>query len=267
MTFREVKPYLGRGRNHLLSSQVEFIKGVPERAEFELMREHPDVFIKTEILTDDEMALIPERRKGFVYAKMPLAEPLNPADGPYAILPALDKLQLLWKIEEDENDRWADLLTLHLIGISPFGATHTAKLVKLVQWLARTRSGQYTNTRIHGDPTLANLVVLHGEWHWVDPLRRNYIPHDPHVDLGKIFQSGCGYEQHIGSNYSQDLDLNYRFMQYVADHLKLDYYTGLVWMIIHYVRLIRYQKEEQTKKNVIEFLEKLFATVVNDVRL
>lgn len=101
-----------------------------------------------------------------------------------------------------------------------------------------------TDRCIHGDPTLANLVfdsrLPHTRWRWIDPLTRPYIPGDPLVDLGKLYQSCLGYERVLAGLEPERDDA---LIEGLAEQLGLCEYHGLVWCAIHLVRLIPYQAE------------------------
>ena len=102
--------------------------------------------------------------------------------------------------------------------------------------------------KIHGDPTLANLVVGPDGPRWIDPLNRPYIPGDPHVDLGKLYQSCMGYEQVLQGTWPPSI--NKGLMRCLADTLNLSATLGLVWCKVHFIRLLPYQYDDQRSKMI-----------------
>lgn len=114
------------------------------------------------------------------------------------------------------------------------------KTIKLVQMIGDRRDEHKPYVTIHGDPTLANLLRRpDGGMCWIDPLQRNYIPGDPHVDLGKLYQSCVGYEHFLTSGKPLS-DFTW-LMGGLANQYNLSLVTGVMWLAIHLVRLLPYQ--------------------------
>ena len=82
---------------------------------------------------------------------------------------------------------------------SDSGAFHIAEVIPLV-YPEEPEDGYRL---IHGDPTLANLMIRsNGEWVLTDPMPRltyrQEIPNRVEVDLGKLLQSAVGWERMLG---------------------------------------------------------------------
>jgi len=101
--------------------------------------------------------------------------------------------------------------------------------------------------QIHGDATLANILQDPNDstgqtWRWIDPLERQYIPGDPLVDLGKMFQSCWGYERKLFSP-KEELMCNmihaYDLLSDIGCSHKLE--SVMHWCFIHMIRLLPYQ--------------------------
>ena len=118
---------------------------------------------------------------------------------------------------------------------------------------------------IHGDPTLANTVWENtGKPRLIDPVYRPYIPSDPHVDLGKIFQSLIGWELMLLEHWRgiHELDrLPPRLIDcgYIAKTLGLDYRLGFSWCVVHLMRAGLRAKDENMLGRIIRLLEVAYA--------
>lgn len=114
---------------------------------------------------------------------------------------------------------------------------------------------------IHGDPTLSNTVWTSDKKpKLVDPTYRPYIPSDPHVDLGKIFQSLIGWEtmlwNHHNGIYTLDrgrpmLDI----AQSIARRTSLDYGLGMAWCVIHLLRGAIRALDDRMQTHIIHLLQ------------
>lgn len=138
-----------------------------------------------------------------------------------------------WKAEPHPN--WKDLLRAHLDAIFPH-----------FNWkiILSALPDTVNEVKIHGDATVANMLYVDTlGWRWCDPLDRPYVPGDPHVDLGKMFQSLLGYEA-ILLGQQTEVKLDAKSALNLSLNLGLNYTVGLAWCYIHVARLLRYQRPE-----------------------
>jgi len=97
---------------------------------------------------------------------------------------------------------------------------------------------------IHGDPTASNLVATSRGLRWIDPIWRDYIPGDPHVDLGKAYQSILGYENVLrGAERLATFEEKAADIYRMASVLDLEPALGMRWCMIHMLRLLPYQTD------------------------
>lgn len=94
----------------------------------------------------------------------------------------------------------------------------------------------YGYSLIHGDPTLANLMVRDDRYVITDPMPRleyrKEIPNRIEVDVGKLMQSAAGWEYMLGCEggmFGQHGVVMRRFPQYTRG--------GLLWCAIHLARV------------------------------
>jgi len=98
--------------------------------------------------------------------------------------------------------------------------------------------------RIHGDPTVENVMQRDGRVVLIDPLPANeYIPPIVAVDVGKMLQSVFGYEEHLRPD-EPGLDLDDRMS--IAKGLtgtftRNDELVARYFFCAHIARLIPYQ--------------------------
>jgi hypothetical protein len=96
---------------------------------------------------------------------------------------------------------------------------------------------------IHGDPTVANIMLRDFEFVIIDPIPPvGKIPSYKEVDLAKIMQSALGYEYNFNKEYERSVDTwiidvilsysNYR------EEAKVWFWTG-----IHCLRILPYDKK------------------------
>jgi len=171
-----------------------------------------------------------------------------------ALMAGADKLKLLWQQPVSQLDHigWRGRLHAHLRKIQQRFPQYVPKGIEL---LAQHLPDTARHVHIHGDPTLANLIHNeHDEWFWIDPLHRDFIPGDPHVDLGKMMQSCMGYEDVLVGRVPSRIDRE--LAKQLAFHCNLDITLGYQWLKIHIVRLIPYQEERVQKyyRDVLELL-------------
>jgi hypothetical protein len=205
--------------------------------EAEYMRRFPDVFVRVTSIcsngTDD-----------LVSYSMVEGIPATWDELDVALPRAAERLSKLWEHAGRTVPNWRPELFTHLVNIC------RAQELQLTQdqlrWLVREADhhGLKVDRCIHGDPTLANLIydsrLPHSCWRWIDPLTRPYIPGDPLVDLGKLYQSCLGYERVLAGLEPQRDDA---LIEGLAEQLGLCEFHGLVWTAIHLIRLIPYQRE------------------------
>jgi hypothetical protein len=211
---------LGRGHSHLSFSPFTVTKRVANAWEPLYMRRFPDVFVEVQDI------------KYLSFTMRRLREP-DYADVS-VLLEAARSLKTLWNTPwSGSKKEWRELLRTHLIHINVISDAQVDALI------AKLPDVKYP-VLIHGDPTLANLLqgIASNEYYWIDPLLRSYIPGDPHVDLGKMFQSCMGYEAILLGREPVSHDT---FMHDLADRFDLDHDLGLTWCAVHFVRLIPYQ--------------------------
>lgn len=233
--------HLGRGGHSIQFLNGRVIKtGVPHEEPL-FMEAHPDVFVPVLQIYACNAA-----HTKYEYV-MPAFEQPNPQLFlSEAMMSGLDKLRMLWERQPHKSlshiadkTHWRRQLLNHVGGIIsqhsvvvPDGIfQHVWRLPNPQRWVA-----------IHGDPTYANIVrhPISQDWRWLDPLNRPYIPDDPHVDLGKLFQSCGGYESII-TGEQKTVKNNTELMRHLARRAGLSLEVGLMWYVVHIVRLLPYQ--------------------------
>lgn len=183
---------------------------------------HPDVFINVSDVRS---------RGTLVEYDMPR---LVQCELPELLLDASQLLPKLWERRTVGYGGWRLHLRLRLENI--VGVVAAAELVSALPSVTH-------HVSIHGDPTMANLLLYsQGErrFAWIDPLLRQFIPGDPHVDLGKLFQSCWGYERCLASRKEQPR-FDRGLARELAWGLNLDYDLGWHWCKVHTARLLPYQ--------------------------
>jgi hypothetical protein len=195
------------------------------------MRRHRHVFIP--ILWNDG-----DRRTSGLTTRyaMPIGAPSRPDQLEEALSCGAEKLRDMWGESRMGSSTWQSLLHAHLhqqIEKHKLDVDFQ-KLSVILHAVCMTRG----LVEIHGDPTLANIVSDGKSWWWIDPLDRPYIPGDPHVDLGKMFQSCLGYENML---LNQPREEHPEVMRQLAKQCGLSYELGRLWCYIHIVRFLPYQ--------------------------
>ncbi len=149
----------------------------------------------------------------------------------------------VWTKPANKKPEWKLLLSQHLHG------TYQLYTFAFPEKLIDVTLDSLTSDAccaIHGDPTAANIlkdnIVKHypRRWRWIDPLDRPYIPNDPHVDLGKMFQSCWGYERILVDETFKG-NFNYELAFELTTLTTLNYKRAWLWHIIHLIRLLPYQ--------------------------
>jgi hypothetical protein len=161
-----------------------------------------------------------------------------------ALTAGLNGLQWMWKhvYPADRTPHWRDLLLQHLrkkvkermLEVRP----------ELIAELVARLSPSPIHRCIHGDSTLANILRMPGEirlWFWIDPLACPYIPNDPRVDLGKLFQSCYDYERVLAGLNEPVFDE--KLAKKLATSAYMSFKDGWNWMLVHLIRLLPYQDE------------------------
>lgn len=230
--------YLGRGHSQLTFHDTTVEKIAPW-SEASMMRLYPDVFV--EVLKIETEAL------GTVKMTMPrLNVPVPGVDTRTGLLAGLERLRALWALPD---------ISLNILGLNWRTRLHTHLTERVTKYhleiplgkvdsLVRKLPDVKQHVVVHGDPTLANIIhdVSTDRWWWIDPLIRLYIPGDPHVDLGKMFQSCWGYEEILTSKTAiprWDASLALELTKASG----LDMQIGKQWCLIHLIRLLPYQDE------------------------
>lgn len=233
--------HLGRGGNSVILDGLTARKKVVGTWEPEYMQRHRDVFVQ--VISVSEFG---EGRCGPIEFSMVEGQGATHEDLRDALPKAASLLKQLWQYAWPEhNPDWKRALYDHLLEVTQ---RQDLQLTKLdLAWLVRQADHHQLKMGrcIHGDPTLANLVydarLPHSRWRWIDPLTRPYIPGDPLVDLGKLYQSCLGYERVLAGLEPERDDA---LIESLAEQLGLCEYHGLVWTAIHLIRLIPYQREQ-----------------------
>lgn len=247
--------YLGRSGSTVTLLHDTVIK-VADYREPCFMAEHPDVFV-----TIQKIEHHPDGFSDKVIYTMPrLHEPDVHHDLKDALNGGVKRLKRLWNIIANHKVDWRQQLLAHLevVVLQHELKINTQKLYEIVQRLPEIDRPRL----IHGDPTLANIVYcasmnsVERGWLWIDPLERAYIPNDPHVDLGKLFQSCFEYELVLLGNNNPTFHNVLSFE--LADRADLDWQFGMLWCMVHIVRLLPYQEPR---------VRMIFERVFNDVQV
>lgn len=105
-----------------------------------------------------------------------------------------------------------------------------------------------TRVRIHGDPTFENVMMRGREYVLIDPLPA--VPHAPDllaVDLGKLLQSSCGYEDVI-----LGVDPQLTFTDWIDEFNEDERFAAITFGLIHVVRLLRYLPSDEMRHRMTE---------------
>lgn len=245
-----IMPYLGRGGSAITILEDKVIK-VAMAWEPGFMAEHPMVFVPI-IGVEHHPSGNPNQ---VIYAMPRLIEPNVEADLTVALTAGLQRLRTLWLKPAPLKPNWRSYLAAHLEAVvvqNKLGVN-----IRKLDDVIRRLPDETHPCEIHGDPTLANILKNEeGEWWWIDPMSRRYIPNDPHVDLGKLFQSCFEYERVLLGETNPTFHHLLSFD--LADRANLDWQTGMLWCLIHMVRLLPYQ---ETK------VSDIYTAVFNDVKI
>lgn len=251
----------GRSGNAVIVDGGSARKTVTGNWEPTFMWEHPDVFVQ--VIGVSEF----QGPTGPVEYSMVECVPADHTEIRDALPKAASLLKRLWDQPwAAHNPRWQAPLAQRLKVIC---ATEGVQLRdKDVDWLVREADHHqlHTGRLIHGDATLANLVydgrLPFERWRWIDPLTRPFVPGDPLVDLGKMYQSCLGYERVLaGLEPERDDDL----IEGLAHQTNLCEFHGLVWATVHIIRLIPYQHTKD-KPIFAEMLHNLFEELRDEDR-
>jgi len=226
---------LGRGSGRIRFYNDKVVK-TTDASEFLLVSAVPEVFV--DVISFDR------KDERTVEYTMPLLEPVNvDRDGEAALVLGAEKLKALWSKRGPVTPcNWKSALLDHLMSqrsrhnldVDPALISYSIEKV--------SPTGNGPLQQIHGDPTLANLLYdgVKG-WVWCDPLVRTFIPGDPHVDLGKMYQSCWGYERILQGSLQRPCP-NTRLMSELAHATNLNVINGLWWAVIHFIRALPYQR-------------------------
>lgn len=198
------------------------------------MRTHSNIFVPIEEITP----LDGGTRARFVMPR--LCDPAVSSDLEDGLINGVELLKMLWLQPGLPKPNWRPLLHTHLhnqIEMFTLRVSH----IRVDAIIGMIPDITTMPCAIHGDATLANMLHSNGRWYFIDPLDRPYIPGDPHVDLGKMYQSCTGYEM-VLSGFERP-EQHTSLMIRLAEKAGLDWYVGLLWMMIHIVRLLPYQDE------------------------
>ena len=163
----------------------------------------------------------------------------------------------LWKrpVVEAAHPQWQEKLTLVVTKMTK--SLHISGMFSIAENAA---SRSKNMCAIHGDPTLANTVWDSNNMpRLVDPTYRPYIPCDPHVDLGKMFQSLLGWEFmlwcHGEGMFIIGDSIPFNKMRSIARLLGLDYKLAMSWAVIHLLRAGVRAKDENMQIRIIQMLQ------------
>lgn len=206
------------------------------------MRRFPKVFVP--VLWEDVHVDSSYEKNAIRYA-MPRYRDVTPTEEEReeALFAGLKKLKLLWALEHAREFQ-PDALTQHITRVI---YEHKLLVGIGVHGILGSLAFPDSHTVIHGDPTYANILrhPSNDSWWWIDPLYRDYIPGDPHVDLGKLFQSCWGYEFALANRAVPKF--NRKLAHALAVKAGLDWEQGQLWCYVHMVRLLPYQKPHMRK--------------------
>jgi len=217
---------MGRGRSHLRFDAHTVTKKVVNAWEPLFMRRFPEVFVEVKDIKHHEFTMVRLNEPDYLE--------------PRALLEASSSLKTLWNTPWRGSDKdWREKLRAHLKNLRIITDAEVDALISQLRDVEKP-------CWIHGDPTLANLLQSSNGYHWIDPLLREYIPGDPHVDLGKMYQSCLGYEQVLLNKPSAvgTLSRDPELLDDIAELYSLDRDLGLAWCAVHYLRLMPYQEEK-----------------------
>jgi hypothetical protein len=221
-----MKGELGRSGSNLVFRPATVVKTVTDINEPVQMILRPDTYVA--VL---DMIVEPTGEATYIMPRMN-----HGGDDPWALIEASKKLWSLWSTwrELPTTHDWRSILQSHLSKI-----THSPSLA--MSMVGRLPNVPKHEVFIHGDPTLANLI-RGSNFYWIDPLIRSYIPGDPHVDLGKMFQSCWGYERCLTDEKFMPI-FDQQLAVQLADSYGLNYDHGWAWCAVHIARLLRYQEQ------------------------
>jgi len=205
------------------------------------MRRFPEVFAPVHEIIDKRVTE-PDARPPYYRFIMPRFESAVSEDVYMGLLAGAQRLQTLWAVNSNETiPYWRERLLTHL---KQQIETHQlyVDVYTLAHVIEQLPNPISPGCCIHGDATLANLLWERptNKWWWIDPLRRPFIPNDPHVDLGKMFQSCFEYEA-VLTHVTNRPAFNHDVARRLAEKTHLSYAAGRLWLYIHLVRLLPYQ--------------------------
>lgn len=223
---------LGRGGDGRIKFFESYVAKRTTPWEAEFMAAHPHVFANV-------VSIVPHESSEVVMT-MPRFVDVAGIDRERALFEGLNRLTLLWNVATKEVPNWRGRLLAHLLETSTVAP-------ELLKSLVRVLPVERAPSLIHGDPTLANLLQdpSTGRFLWIDPLKRDYIPPDPLVDVGKMLQSCYDYERVLkGSDaprFDSVLARKLVLRAFKGGFIPYDYAGAVAWMWIHIVRLLPYQ--------------------------
>jgi hypothetical protein len=155
---------------------------------------------------------------------------------------------------------WLEKLTKAIISRMIKEGFPSILIISIIAQISRLRELKLQVCETHGDPTFSNVMESRsGVMLITDPLPwyESYMPPLKAVDLGKILQSIAGYDRIINPELfpkltvaTEDAMLDVLFKNETFDTRKASW----IFCLIHYVRLLPYQKPE-LKPELIKILE------------
>lgn len=143
------------------------------------------------------------------------------------------------------NCNWDDVLEYALERSAMWWPEVTDDLQSDLKWCTQQT---LTTVITHGDPTYENVLSRNGRYVLIDPLPPE--PHTPSLlalDLGKILQSFCGYENAL---------IGIKVVRYDASFLRgfdeIEQRAALTFALYHIVRLLPYLPDDDTRTRIKE---------------
>lgn len=167
---------------------------------------------------------------GYIMETLPRGRDIAEASPSMALRTAMDILYHdVWGEHSLESWDWHtpfDTWAVHVYG---------QKLLNLKDAIY-PKSRQYFMCRIHGDPTLSNIMyTADGKMRLIDPLRpKGKIPGFIGVDLGKMMQSVIGWE-HVAYGWKMPM-----CRAFIVKLSETEQRVAMFWLAVHALRILPY---------------------------
>lgn len=114
---------------------------------------------------------------------------------------------------------------------------------------------------MHGDPTLANVMLRNGELVICDPIPAGgKIPAHWTVDVGKLLQSAIGWERHL---YGMPIERDACVRAVLGDLDELHQRRCWFWCMVHLLRIIPYAHSTCTAEWCYRRASIIYSTLTN----